>query len=61
MTTRVRLPGGAEGDTEVRKVSLPLLAVTVAYLLPYTNIGPLSAPSQVHRNQLEIPSMANET
>jgi hypothetical protein len=43
----VPLPPEPDGDTEARRVNLPLVAVMVACLLPYINIGPFSAPSQV--------------
>jgi hypothetical protein len=43
----VRLPGGPDGDTEARRVNVSLVVVVVACLLPYFNIGPFSAPSQV--------------
>lgn len=41
------LPAGSDEDTEARRVDLLLVAVMVACLLPYINIGPFSAPSQV--------------
>jgi hypothetical protein len=47
LTARVPLPAGPDSDTESRRVDLPLVAITVACLLPYINVGPFSAPSQI--------------
>ncbi len=43
MTAELRSPSVAE----VRQLNVPLLLITVVGLLPYVQIGPLSAPSQV--------------
>jgi len=47
LTAQTRLQGGPEGRSELRRVNLPLVVVVVICLLPYVNLGPFSAPSQV--------------
>lgn len=47
MTARVPLSAVPDGDSEARRVDLPLVAIMVACFLPYINIGPLAAPSQI--------------
>ena len=47
MTTQMPLQDGPEGGSDSRRVTLSLVVVVVVCLLPYVNLGPVSAPSQV--------------
>jgi hypothetical protein len=47
LTAQVRFLGEPDGDTEARRVNLALVTIMVVCLLPYVNVGPFSAPSQI--------------
>jgi hypothetical protein len=47
LTAQVPVAGKPQGNNELRRVNISRAVVMVACLLPYVNIGPFSAPSQV--------------